>query len=700
MKPHSSKLAFFRQSGWMVFATVVGGGLMFAVHKTAGKMDPAELGEKPEYGVFLTMLQVLTLMTIPSIGLQTIVMRQTVAALTDSLRRQLSRAIRSLLAGTLLAWLVAMVVVFFCRDWLMVSFKIANPATVWLTASWGLWVLWLPILVGLIQGRQNFLWMGWVSMAGGLVRVVAISVGVLWLGWQAAGACFGVLLATVAAAALAAWPTREIWLGPGEPVNWGDWWKRVLPLTLGPGVVTYMMSLDMIMVQHSDFPEGETGFYGAAGMIGRAMVFLTAPLTAVMFPKVAESAAKSEKSDAMLLALGATALIGAGAALGSTVLPSLPLRIVYDASYLKIAWLVPWFVWCMLPLSLGSLLVNNLLARGRYSVVVWLVILALGYAGALAWVCREYSSPFVTGSTFKNLPALAAKLHRGSDEVSKALWSQFTPEAKRLLTEESNSPQARQTAATELNRLIAGKPLHASSLLATNDFRDLPSFVAKLTTPAEPVARFLASQFTGDSRLLLAKAITSSGLPDSALLHKLNTLLQSNALYEAQCFGGIALSEETRRLLAAMYSIDFVCNFFAFSEETRRLLAQHPSGEGAIRLNRLLLEDAFPQEIVRSPTYDVQRFAEVPLSKTAQTLLLKRPTGKELVRLNLQLNRRLLEEAYPEDLVPVARGFLPVVQTLGIFGLLLVALALAFTFRHRGATDLRKSPLEAERSNS
>src|SRR5512135_2464245 len=123
-----------------------------------------------------------------------------------------------------------------------------------------------------------------------------------------------------------------------------------------------MMSVDMTVVQYF-FPEIMTGYYAAAGMIGRALVFLTAPLTQVMFPKVAESAARSEKSNAAMLALGATALIGAGAALGCTLLPSLPLRIVYDASYVRIAWLVPWFAWCMVPLTLGSVLVNNLLAR-------------------------------------------------------------------------------------------------------------------------------------------------------------------------------------------------------------------------------------------------------------------------------------------------------------------------------------------------
>ena len=518
-----------------MIATVAGGALMYGVHIAAGKMDPADLGAKPEYGVFTTMLQVLTLMTIPSIGLQTTVMRQTVAALTESRQRQLSQASRRLLGGTFLIWLVAVAVFALFQGRVSSSFKVSNPATLWLVAGWGLGTLWLPVFMGLLQGRQNFLWMGWVSILAGLIRLVMIGLFVLWLGWQAAGACFGVLIQVAVVAGLAAWETRSIWLGPGEPVAWRDWGKRVLPLTIGPGVVSYMMSLDMIFVQ-AYFPEGDTGYYGAAGMIGRALVFLTAPLTMVMFPKVVASAAKAEKSDAMLLALGATTLIGAGAALFCTVLPSLPLRIIYDASYLKVAWLVPWFAWCMLPLSLGAVLVNALLARERYWVVVWLVVIALGYAGALSVVCKKYSTPLLAGRSFQDLPALTGKLRAGADPVSKFLWEKLSPEAKQALSANvaAVSPETTATVAAELNRI---------------------------------------------------------------------------------------------------------------------------------------LQD--------SPVYDSARFARVPLSKAALQGVAKRPSGPALAR----LNRLLLEEAYPAEIVPMVRGFLPVVQTLGLFGLVLMGVALWFTMR-------------------
>ena len=41
--------------------------------------------------------------------------------------------------------------------------------------------------------------------------------------------------------------------------------------------------------------------------------------------------------------------------------------------------MVPWFAWCLVPLSLANVLINNVLARERYAAVPWLVAVAIGY---------------------------------------------------------------------------------------------------------------------------------------------------------------------------------------------------------------------------------------------------------------------------------------------------------------------------------
>jgi O-antigen/teichoic acid export membrane protein len=144
------------------------------------------------------------------------------------------------------------------------------------------------------------------------------------------------------------------------------------------------------------FPKGdETGFYGAAGTIGRAVFFFLAPLTTVMFPKIAHSAARSEKTNVLMQALGVTALLGIGAAVGCTLFSELPFRIMYsDEKYLAAAPLVPLFAWCMLPLPLATVLINNFLARRRFGIVGWLVGIAALYYLTLRHVAQQQPQRF------------------------------------------------------------------------------------------------------------------------------------------------------------------------------------------------------------------------------------------------------------------------------------------------------------------
>ena len=111
----------------------------------------------------------------------------------------------------------------------------------------------------------------------------------------------------------------------------------------------------------------------------------TAPLTAVMFPKIVQSAARASRTDALRLALGATALIAGLAALACTVFPELPLRIIYfrKPDFWKSATLVPWFAWALAPLIVTNVLANNLIAREKFRIAPWLAAVALGYGVTL-----------------------------------------------------------------------------------------------------------------------------------------------------------------------------------------------------------------------------------------------------------------------------------------------------------------------------
>ena len=425
MSQPETKLTFFRQSGWMMVATVASGVFMSAVHVLLNRIEPAE------YGVFFTLLRLLLLMGIPAAGLQTIFAQQAAGALGDEQQRELAATTRAVLAAIFFVWLTLVAATFCWQKQWLAELKIANPSALWVTVLVGLFFLWLPVLRGLLQGQQNFAGLGWVLILDGVGRFLAIAL-IVWRGGQAAGAMTGALVGQLAALAVVGWLTRHVWSAPGAGFAWRPWLRRVVPLTLGAGALLFMTSADVVLVQ-TLFPAENpplAPLYMGAAMIGFAMINFTTPLAAVMFPKVARSAARTERTDVARQALAATALLGGLAALACTLLPELPLRIIYfrNSLYWQSAPLVPWFAWSLLPLLLANVLVGSLLARGQFAVVPWLLVVAVGYGTALvgfseSWVRMEPFQAFKqiiqTLGTFNLLLlAVAAWFVRRKSQVS------------------------------------------------------------------------------------------------------------------------------------------------------------------------------------------------------------------------------------------------------------------------------------------
>lgn len=127
------------------------------------------------------------------------------------------------------------------------------------------------------------------------------------------------------------------------------------------------------------------------------------------------------------------------------------------------------------------------------------------------------------------------------------------------------------------------------------DFKDLSGFVARLGagTNADPVSQMIrsnlsAAALTELSNILSAANITSAATARSNFLNylaaDLNELVQSGtSLYSTSLFNTVALRSATQNLLT-----------------------NAPAGDELMLVNRLLLEDAYPQEMVKT-VYDIYR---------------------------------------------------------------------------------------------
>jgi len=380
-KPHA---AFFRQSGWLMIANIASGGLTCGVHFLAKFVSEAQ------YAAFGTLLMVVA--CLPAMPLQMIFAQQTALALATGRERQLSGLIRLAWLWTFLLWAFGALAVFIFQKQIVAGWQLPNALGLWAMVAAVLVSLWLPVFTGVVQGRQDFFWMGWSVILNGAGRVVAAAALVLALAAGAAGMMAGTFIGISLAAAIVIWRSRDLWLQPSEKSDWKNLLRQVLPLLLGFGACQFMFTSDTMFAK-AYFTGDEMAPYVAAGTLSRALLWLVLPLAAVMFPKIVHASAKSEKSNLFGLVVLGTAVLAICGGLGLWLVGPVAVKIVFKSSYVAATTaLLPWYAAAMVPLALANVLVNDLLARNRFGVVPWMVLLAVGYGFALPWVLGRFHS--------------------------------------------------------------------------------------------------------------------------------------------------------------------------------------------------------------------------------------------------------------------------------------------------------------------
>lgn len=369
------KAAFFRDSGWLMIANIVGGALMMGVHFLSRQVSDLE------YGTVGALLGATII--IPSIPLQMIFTRETAAGLATGNTRALATKTRHSIIGLSALWLLLLLVVVANEKSIMAHWKITSPLTLWLFMLIMLAALVTPVFGGLLQGKQDFFWLGWTMMLNAFLRVGVAALVIFFIAKTAMGFMAGVFAGSAVVLFIMVWKTREIWAGERGPVALGPFLAEVTPLMIGFGACQLLFCFDTIIVGRF-FSDPQTSWYASAGTLSRALMWLVLPLVSVMFPKLVHNTAKSEKSNVFGLTLLLTAALAIAAGIGLSLLGGVAVKIVYGAARVEGTMsIIPWFAAAMVPLTLANVIVNGLLAKADFRVVPWLGMLALGYAVTL-----------------------------------------------------------------------------------------------------------------------------------------------------------------------------------------------------------------------------------------------------------------------------------------------------------------------------
>jgi len=378
-KPHA---AFFRQSGWLMIAAIAGGALTWGVHFLNKVIDPAEYST---FGVLLMATACL-----PTMPLQMVYAQQSALALATNRRRQLASLIRLGVLWTFLFWLLAAAVVFVFRNNIVAGWHLQNELGLWVTLALLLVSLWAPMFIGLLQGRQDFFWMGWTTILGGALRLIGAVIFVMAFALGSAGMMVGALIGVTLTVLIPVWRTRDLWLTQAERFDWYSVLRQVLPLLFGFGACQFMFTSDT-MFATVYFDGEQMKPYVVAGTLSRAVLWLVMPMASVMFPKLIQSRVKSEKTNLFGLVVLGTAVLSICGALGLWLVGPFVVRFVAHAGDVAGTMaLLPWYAGAMVPLALANVMVNDLLARSRFGVVPVMVLLAATYGFTLPWMLNHF----------------------------------------------------------------------------------------------------------------------------------------------------------------------------------------------------------------------------------------------------------------------------------------------------------------------
>jgi O-antigen/teichoic acid export membrane protein len=367
-KPHA---AFFRQSGWLMITAVVGGALTYGVHFLNKVINPAEY---TAFGVLLTLVACL-----PVGPVQMVFTQQSALAIATGRRRQLSSLIRLAFLSILVLWLVGAIAVFFLQHSIVTGWHLPGALSLWVTVVLVPLSLWLPIFCGVLQGRQDFFWLGWSSVLGGGGRLFGAVLLVIVFKLGATGMMLGVLIGALFSVVISVWRTRDLWTLPGEKFDWMTLLREATPLMFGFGACLFLFTSDTMFAKPY-FTDNQMKPYVIAGTLSRALLWVVMPLATVMFPKLVASRVKSEKSNLFGLVVLGTAVLSVCGALGLWIVGPYVVRIMATANDVAGTMaLIPWYAGAMVPLAMANVLVNDLLARGRYKVVPFMVMLTAAY---------------------------------------------------------------------------------------------------------------------------------------------------------------------------------------------------------------------------------------------------------------------------------------------------------------------------------
>lgn len=248
-----------------------------------------------DYGIYVSLLSLVTLAMIPSQSLTAVVVRFA----THYFAKDEEEKGALLFKKMSLIWLFIGLVIFlfiFIFSTPIKEFLHINDSALIAIAGLSIAITYINIVnTAFLQSLLKFSYIAITLILGSLGKLILGAILVI-LGFKILGALFGIFLMSFIILSLGYLPlfylfkkktSKDITIDKKEIIIYS------LPVVIAVFSLSSFISTDVILVKH--FFDGESaGFYGGLSVVGKVIFYFTAPIPAVMFPLLVRRSARGE----------------------------------------------------------------------------------------------------------------------------------------------------------------------------------------------------------------------------------------------------------------------------------------------------------------------------------------------------------------------------------------------------------------------
>lgn len=249
----------------------------------------------------------------------------------------------------------------------------------------------LEIVMGLLQGLQNFSGLGisGYMVSQGLKFLLGITF--VWVGWDLLGAV-GALLAstTIAIAAGLILIRKPLANRINKEIKYSSkLYPIVVPTLILAVFIAMPTSIDVMLVTHF-FSATKAGIYNATAILGKVVIFLPIAVSLVLLPKATENQALGLNSNNILRkSLLLASLLSGILVLAYWLFPGIIIKVFFGEAYLEAINLVGWYGIAMLLFSLNFVLINYSLAIRNLKLMLLADLITLTEVVAIVLIHRS-----------------------------------------------------------------------------------------------------------------------------------------------------------------------------------------------------------------------------------------------------------------------------------------------------------------------